>query len=190
MGGQAWAAIYVRSVLSSDGKMESHHPAFLCEQAADQVSLFYDVPARLLRAMALVETGIYHPRLMSKLNLKSKRKPWPWTLQVAGKSYYFDTKKEAVQAADALLARGVRNFDVGCMQINMQYHAHAFPNMDAAFTPVYNVHYATMFLMTRKDASRSWEDAAASYHSKTPSRGRDYGLRVRKAMLSLAQEYA
>ena len=36
--------------------------------------------------------------------------------------------------------------DVGCMQVNLYHHAHAFSSLDNAFDPQSNVDYAARFL--------------------------------------------
>ena len=48
---------------------------------------------------------------------------WPWTLNVAGKAYYFDTKKEAVDFISTSIQDGVKpvKIDVGMFQINLFY---------------------------------------------------------------------
>jgi hypothetical protein len=43
---------------------------------------------------------------------------WPWTLNVAGRGFYFRTRDDAYRAIRTLLADGRCDFDVGIMQIN------------------------------------------------------------------------
>jgi hypothetical protein len=47
---------------------------------------------------------------------------WPWTVNHAGKSLFFDTKKQM----EKYVLKNVRvkdhNIDVGCMQINLKWH--------------------------------------------------------------------
>ena len=55
-------------------------------------------------------------------------------------------RRQAIAAVKALQARGVRSIDVGCMQINLSYHPHAFRDLDQAFDPHANAAYAERFL--------------------------------------------
>jgi len=154
----------------------------LCDQAAGQVSPFYGVPERMLQAMTLVETGVYNPKFGYDPN--RTRVSWPWTLQVNGRGYYYATKQEAVDAANALLKRNIRNFDVGCMQLNMLHHGDAFSSMEEAFDPIKNVRYAAQYLLQLKRISGTWARALGAYHSKTPTLGQVYRERVRQAMIT------
>ena len=52
---------------------------------------------------------------------------WPWTLNVAGRGFFFRTREDAYQARSAFLsATVVRDFDVGLMQVNWGYHRQRF----------------------------------------------------------------
>lgn len=145
--------------------------AKLCTRILPQYEKQYGIPAHLLSAIASTESGRYHSDLKIRI-------PWPWTINAEGKGYYFDSKAEAIAAARRLMAQGVRSMDVGCMQVNLRHHAQAFSSLDQAFEPQHNVHYAASFLRSLYDESRSWKEAAAGYHSKTPSRGSQYVGRV------------
>ncbi|HJO71542.1 MAG: hypothetical protein QF450_07035 [Rhodospirillales bacterium] len=59
-----------------------------------------------------------------------------------------------------LSARGVRNIDVGCMQVNLLYHKDAFATLEEAFEPASNAAYAARFLKDLYATSGSWSAAA------------------------------
>ena len=84
-----------------------------------------------------------------------------------GQGLFFATKAEAIADVEHLRARGVRNIDVGCMQVNLFYHADAFDGLDDAFDPARNVAYKSVHLKRMCEDRRSWPEAAA-YHSTTP----------------------
>lgn len=134
----------------------------------------YGIPSHLLSAISSTETGRYHDRLKIAL-------PWPWTINVEGKGYYFHSKAEAIAAVKQHQAAGRRSIDIGCMQVNLIHHPNAFANLDQAFDPKYNVRYAASFLRRLYEEEKSWRKAAAAYHSKTPSRGSQYVARVFRA---------
>ncbi len=89
-----------------------------------------------------------------------------------------------------LSARGVRNIDVGCMQVNLRYHPDAFASIEAAFDPATNVAYAARYLMSLNQATRSWSQAIGRYHSATPERGLAYRRKVEKLWTSERRRYA
>jgi hypothetical protein len=99
------------------------------------------------------------------LDSKLKR-PYPWTVCADGKSYFFPTKNAAISAVKRLIARGKRNIDVGCMQVNLLHHSRAFKTLEEAFTPKHNVDYAARFFTKLKNTYNSWTKAVGYYHSR------------------------
>ena len=129
------------------------------------------LPPGLLGAIAMVESGRSDPRT-------GRPAPWPWTINVAGAGFFFQTKEEAIAAVEAARATGVRSIDVGCMQVNLMHHSDAFATLDQAFDPGANAAYAAGFLTRLFQQAGSWPEAAASYHSATPGLREDYQRRV------------
>ncbi len=131
------------------------------------------IPDGLLTAISLVESGRF-----DKLSRASIA--WPWTVMAEGKGRFLPSKAAAIAEVAALQARGVRNIDVGCMQINLQAHRDAFPNLATAFDPRANVGYAATFLTGLHRETGSWARAGTHYHSRTPHLAAAY--RVKLAM--------
>ena len=126
----------------------------------------------LLLAIARAESGRPIPPLPGL-------QPWPWAVNADGAAMYFDSKPAAVAWTRQALDRGVRQIDVGCMQINLQSHPGAFPGLDAAFEPGTNADYAARFLTRlRVDAGGNWFVATGYYHSRTPDLAANYRERV------------
>lgn len=75
-------------------------------------------------------------------------------------------------------ARQARSIDVGCMQISLLHHPHAFNSLEEAFDPAVNTAYAARFLSSLRDTTGSWGAAVAAYHSADPARGGPYRDRV------------
>lgn len=144
---------------------------YICESAARHMEQIEGVPAHLLTAISLAETGRWDAA-------KGETFAWPWTVTAEGQGRYFPTKAAAIDAVKELKARGVGNIDVGCMQINLHYHADAFGSLDQALDPTINIAYATGFLHERFKATGSWTQAAAAYHSFTPDKNRAYKIKV------------
>ena len=58
-----------------------------CNYLTEKYGKIYNLPNKLLTSIALVESGIK----------KNEFKSWPWTLNVSGKSMYFDNKSETIK---------------------------------------------------------------------------------------------
>lgn len=143
----------------------------LCGAAIQTASAVAKLPAGLLGSVALVESG--------RLDLPSRRVvPWPWTINVAGTGYFFETKADAIAAVERARAGGVQSIDVGCMQINLLHHPSAFASLDHAFDPELNAAYGAAFLGRLFVQTGAWPAAAAAYHSQTPGIADDYQRRV------------
>jgi hypothetical protein len=145
----------------------------LCAAEASQAERSYGIPPQLLDAISLVESGRYDAQ--SKATLA-----WPWTVMAEGEGRYFPSKAEAVAEVKKLKARGVKNIDVGCMQVNLMYHGAAFASLEDAFEPASNVGYAARFLKGLFASTNHWPTAASYYHSQTPSLAAIYREKLMK----------
>ena len=146
-------------------------PFSLCESSIDAAEKTQRLPAKLLPAIARVESG--------RLDQATGRvRAWPWTINIEGTGMFFTTKAEAIAAVQAFTARGPRSIDVGCMQINLIYHPHAFSDLEDAFDPAANARYAARFLAALYQQTRDWNLATAAYHSQDAERGEEYQRRV------------
>ena len=145
-------------------------PAALCRAAIGAAERATGVPDRLMQAIGIVESG--------RPDERGGVSAWPWTINVEGVGYTFDTKQQAIQAVEAHRARGARSIDVGCMQVNLMYHGQAFATLEQAFDPAANARYAADFLQKLLTDTGSWPRAAAAYHSMTPDIGAEYARKV------------
>ncbi len=143
----------------------------LCQEATAAAENGTGVPNQLLGAISRVETGRYDPGAGGV-------RAWPWTINAQGVGHFYDTKEEAVAAARAFQAQGIRSIDVGCMQINLMYHPDGFGSLEQAFDPHANALFAARFLTDLFHQTGSWPHAAAAYHSQTPDLGVDYQRKV------------
>lgn len=128
----------------------------------------YGVPAEVFFAIALQESG---------KSGEDKFLPWPWTLNINNKGYYFDTREEAEMALIAAMENAKRQGKVGRVavglgQIYMPSHVTQFVSPIQALDPTRNLHYAARLLAehyqaTRQEGSPDWWVAVGRYH--TPS---------------------
>ena len=142
-----------------------------CESAISSAELSHQLPAGLLHAVAVVESGRPDPRT-------GQITPWPWTIDVAGQGFFFPSKAAAIAAVEELRAAGISSIDVGCMQVNLMYHPAAFASLQQAFDPFANARYAASFLNALYYRSLDWTKAVGDYHSQTPTIAAPYQVRV------------
>jgi hypothetical protein len=148
-----------------------------CEALAAHAGEAEGLPPGLLVAIARVESGKSHGAGV---------KAWPWTLNQAGKGSYHDTKADALTRLDTILAEGIRNVDLGCMQLNWRWHGSAFSDASEMLDPVMNTRYAANFLRDLHDRHGDWSVAVAHYHSADPHRGERYAARVESVLETIA----
>lgn len=127
----------------------------------------FQIPRNTLHSIALKESGKKH----------SKHKivvVWPWTVNVEGRGYHFNSKKEAISFVKKQIILGKESIDVGCMQINLKHHLDAFNSLGEAFNPKDNIAYGAKFLRAKYDQLGNWHKAIAHYHSATHELGSKY----------------
>lgn len=134
----------------------------LCSTEISKVEAAEQIPSLLLHAISKIESGRTSPEGTARI-------AWPWTVMAEGQGRYLPTKAAAIAEVKKLRKRGVKSIDVGCMQVNLMYHADAFDSIEDAFDPAQNVAYAAQFLKALKDELHSWIKAVGSYHSRTPA---------------------
>ncbi|MBI1954157.1 MAG: transglycosylase SLT domain-containing protein, partial [Proteobacteria bacterium] len=127
----------------------------------------YNIPTNLLRAVSVIESGGWIKEYKAHI-------PWPWALNVEGKSYVFHNKQEAAVFLRSVIAHGIKNVDIGCSQINWYHHGQHFKDPESLLNPVYNVAYAAYLLARNFHETQKWSTAVARYHSKNFWLGQRY----------------
>jgi hypothetical protein len=143
----------------------------VCDEAGRQAEQRAGLPAGLLRAIGVVESGRRDP-------LSGRVQPWPWTIDAAGQGEVFAGPADAVSRTRALLASHITSIDIGCFQINLAAHPEVFQSLEAGFAPTANAAAAADLLRRLHDSTGSWSAAVAAYHSATPRLGAAYRDRV------------
>ena len=129
------------------------------------------LPVNLLVSIGMVESGRVDP-------LTGHVAPWPWTVNVDGSGHFFEDKAAAEAFVRLAESSGAQDVDVGCFQVSLQNHPHAFATLDDAFDPIDNADYAAQFLTQLKAQTGGWNTAIADYHSARPDLGLPYQRRV------------
>jgi hypothetical protein len=149
----------------------------MCRPALIAAEARHGIPAGLLQAIGLVESG-------RRDAATGRREPWPWTINAEGESHFFETKQQAIGWVRQAQARGMQSIDVGCAQVNLMHHPTAFASLEQAFEPASNADYAARFLRELRDTTGggNWMTAAGHYHSQTPELAEPYRQQVVAAM--------
>ncbi len=138
------------------------------------------VPSTLLYAVALNESRV-------KTN-RGRVIPWPWTMNHAGKGYYFASRKELYAEAQRLTAAGVRLFDLGPAQVNWRWHSERFESLWAATDPYVNLTTGAAILAEEYRRTGDWWTAVGRYHSPgNAGRAANYARNVRAKWERLRQ---
>ena len=150
-----------------------------CEKTIESIELQTDIPKGLL-------LGIGKAEAIRKIN--NKYIIWPWTINHAGKSMFFDTKKQMRNYVSKNLKKNDFNIDVGCMQINIKWHKNNFKKIADMFEVSPNISYAASFLLQLKNKHGSWDKAIKHYHSSDPKKNIPYLIKVKSFWKKLKGE--
>ena len=140
------------------------------------------IPDRIFYAVALAESG-------RKLPADRVRRPWPWTLNVAGDGYYYATRLEAWQALRGWLDQGKRSIDIGLMQVNWRYHQARLGDPWQALDPYHNLRVGADILQDCYANERDWWASVGCYHAPAnPERAARYRRRVESQWRRITQD--
>jgi len=144
--------------------------AFSLDDAAIETGL----DKELIRSIAFEESRRYDP-------MTGEVRPWPWTLRAEGKALFFETRREAERELRRLRYSGLRNIDVGAMQVNVRWNGDLARTPEDLLDPGVNLWAATQVI--RECQSRVGplvQDVISCYHSghANNARGQAYAQRV------------
>lgn len=125
-----------------------------------------EVPLEVTMAIAQVESGFN-----------------PWTLNIAGRGYHFDSKAEALAQARTAQKSG-RSFDVGLMQVNNWWLKRFDISLEEAFDPQANIYLGSWILKSELERHKDLRAAVGAYHSPKPARARKYADKVMAVLMT------
>ncbi|TVR07141.1 MAG: lytic transglycosylase domain-containing protein [Salinarimonadaceae bacterium] len=134
----------------------------VCEAEMTRAAQRHGVPLGVLFAVGMTESG-----RGGRLH--------PYALNIAGRTYFGTSARDALREFQKERARGVRLIDLGCMQINHHYHGAKFDSPAHMLDPALNVDYAARFLKELRAREGDWTRAVARYHAgraNTPAQKR------------------
>jgi Transglycosylase SLT domain len=111
-----------------------------------------DIPLDVLYAVGLTETGA-----RDGFN--------PYDMDVDGRAIHPNSLDEALAMFHAQMSAGAKFIDIGCMQINYQWHSKEFGSLVDMFDPRQNVRFAARFLKQLRAEESSWTLAVARYNA-------------------------
>ena len=159
-----------------DGDLDMSGPrsdAGVCIAAIRQAEARHGIPKDLLMAIGLQEAG---------MGYRGSTTIWPWSVNVAGEGFRFDSRAEAEAFLARQRAQGQDSIDVGCLQVNLRWHPEAFPTPEAGFDPTRNADYAARFLSGLYADTGDWLAAAGRYHSATAELADGYRAGVERQL--------
>lgn len=136
-----------------------------------EVAIRHRVPPESLYSLALTESSL-SPKSISAVTrgaggqIPAVERPWPWTINVAGKGYRFASHLEAWRALQGFLKTHTpKRIDVGIAQVNLGWNGHHFTSTWEAFDPYTNLDAAATILRECYERNPgSWLVAAGCYH--------------------------
>lgn len=148
----------------------------LCDEAAARAAQRHGVPAEVLQAIMLTETG---------RDRAGEFRPWPWAVNQGGEGLWFPGPDEALAHIETQVAAGVTNLDVGCFQLNVRWHGARFSSAADMLDPDQNAAYAAAFLARLRTETGDWPAAAARYHSRTEEHAARYRAKFEAILADL-----
>ncbi len=129
----------------------------ICDDVALDAARIKNIPAEIMLAITRTETA---------RSVNGTNKPWPWTINIDGRGFWFDTRGEALSFVFDHFLKGARSFDLGCFQINYRWHGANFSSIEEMLDPVANANYAASFLSELYRETGTWQKAVGAFHSR------------------------
>lgn len=148
-----------------------------------QIAQEQGVPSRILYAIALTESG------QTSLS-KNRHRPWPWTLNVAGKGQYYSSRRQAWLALEQTRKQRQDSVDIGLMQVNWRYHHRMLQSSWQALDPYHNLRVGAAILRACQDRLQDWWQSVGCYHAPNNEQRADrYRTRVKDHWRRLTAPY-
>lgn len=135
----------------------------------------HSIPPDILYSIAFTESGYHYQSIYN---------PWPWTLNIEGKTYRFTNKASTLAMLKAAINQQ-RSVDIGIMQVNWRWHKHRFTTLESTLDPYTNLHIGAEILLEQYRLTNDWWLAVGKYHAPAKNqqslqRAKQYSLRVKK----------
>lgn len=148
-------SILAMAFLAGQALAEENHTQDFAPMFAE-VAEHWQIPENWTVAIAKTESGLK-----------------PWALNIEGQSLFFDTKEEAMEAAQVAFDAG-RSFDCGLMQVNSFWLKKYDIPLEAIFDSLANIYMGGFILKEEIKRHGENEKALGAYHSPNVERARVY----------------
>ena len=101
-----------------------------------------------------------------------------YSLNINGHAVFNKSLEEASWLVKKKLDSGLKNIDLGVIQLNYRWHGDKFNNVTQMLMPENNIKYAASLLKSLKVKHGSWHKAVKYYHSAKPEHHRKYSRKV------------
>ena len=118
------------------------------------VAKSHQVPVDILYAVALAESGKPY---------QGEQTPWPWALNIDGRSVFCDSQQDAVYRVSQAIQQE-QSIDIGLMQINWRWHQQRFSSIDESLLPIKNLSAGATILYEQFEQTKDWWEAVGRYH--------------------------
>lgn len=130
-----------------------------------QIGTEMKVPSSILYSIAMQESNA--------LTNKNRFMPWPWTANIYGVGYRFNSREDLYKFAQMKIKRGITLIDIGAGQVNWKYHKKRFNNdLWAATDPAINLKTSAIILrdlyqeeQANHGSKANWWVVVGKYHS-------------------------
>jgi hypothetical protein len=136
-----------------------------CTEQAVAVERERNMPAGLLHAMALAESG-------------QDGKPHPYAIRIGRKSFYAANEQQALKLLRGKRGHLDRKANVGCMQLSLAGYGWAFAPPERILDPGANMRMAAEYIVDWKEAYGSWSAALARFQGGTARAKQAYVCRI------------
>jgi hypothetical protein len=148
-----------------------------CTASIQQAERSHRIPAGLLQAMALLESGV-------------NGQPYPWAINLGGRVVYAKSQDAAQKMLGERHANGRKNLYAGCLQLSVKYHRANFGSLSDMLTPQRNVSYAARYLAGHFEDYGDWPAAVRRYNGGNARQAAAYYCRVWRILGDIKPETA
>lgn len=130
-----------------------------------QIAKEKNIPSSILYSIAMQESN-------AKTS-KNRYMPWPWTANIYGVGYRFNSREDLYEFCKRKIAKGITVVDIGAGQVDWKYHKNRFNNdLWSATDPAVNLRVSATILHDLyeeekeiKGKNANWWIVVGKYHS-------------------------
>lgn len=130
-----------------------------------QIAKEKNIPSSILYSIAMQESN-------AKTS-KNRYMPWPWTANIYGIGYRFNSREDLYEFCKRKIAKGITVVDIGAGQVDWKYHKNRFNNdLWMATDPAVNLRVSATILYDlyaeekeAKGKNANWWIVVGKYHS-------------------------